>query len=122
MVFFNGKQGQKMYSGAKMFLYRFYRSADLLNAWTSSNPDASVYRLSNTDENENLRVSDYFLEDASFVRLRNLQLGYTSAATHTAKYTSTACGSMPALTTCSPLQSIQVLIRTFPTPASLAVG
>ncbi len=77
MVFFNGKQGQKMYNGAKMFLYRFYRSADLLNAWTPSNPDASVYRLSNADENENLRVSDYFLEDASFVRLRNLQVGYT---------------------------------------------
>ncbi|MGX5818748.1 SusC/RagA family TonB-linked outer membrane protein [Chitinophaga lutea] len=77
MVFFNGKQGQKMYNGAKMFLYRFYRSTDLLNAWSPTNPNASVYRLSNADENENLRVSDYFLEDASFVRLRNLQLGYT---------------------------------------------
>lgn len=77
MVFLNGKQGQKMYNGAKMFLYRFYRSADLVNAWTPSNPGSDIYRLSNEDKNENLRVSDYFLEDASFVRLRNLQIGYT---------------------------------------------
>ncbi|WP_298712850.1 TonB-dependent receptor [Chitinophaga sp.] len=77
MVFLNGKQGQKMYNGARMFLYRFYRSADLVNAWTPSNPGSDIYRLSNEDKNENLRVSDYFLEDASFLRLRNLQLGYT---------------------------------------------
>ncbi|WP_341842894.1 TonB-dependent receptor [Chitinophaga caseinilytica] len=77
MVFLNGKQGQKMYNGAKMFLYRFYRSADLVNAWSPSNPNSDIYRLSDADKNENLRVSDYFLEDASFLRLRNLQLGYT---------------------------------------------
>ncbi|WP_158563364.1 SusC/RagA family TonB-linked outer membrane protein [Chitinophaga silvatica] len=77
MIFLNGKQGQKMYNGAKMFLYRYYRSTDLLNAWTPSNTNTNIYRLSNTDENENMRVSDYYLEDASFLRLRNLQLGYT---------------------------------------------
>ncbi|WP_109694261.1 SusC/RagA family TonB-linked outer membrane protein [Chitinophaga deserti] len=77
MIFLNGKQGQKMYNGAKMFLYRFYRSADLVNAWSPSNSGSDIYRLSNEDRNENLRVSDYFLEDASFLRLRNLQLGYT---------------------------------------------
>ncbi|NIG56252.1 TonB-dependent receptor [Chitinophaga sp. Cy-1792] len=77
MIFLNGKQGQKMYNGAKMFLYRYYRSADLLNAWTPTNTNTNIYRLSNADENENMRVSDYYLEDASFLRLRNLQLGYT---------------------------------------------
>ncbi len=85
MVFLNGKQGQKMYNGAKMFLYRFYRSADLVNAWTPSNPGSEVYRLSDEDKNENLRVSDYFLEDASFLRLRNLQLGYTLPSALTKK-------------------------------------
>ncbi len=76
-LFFNGKQGQKMYNGAKMFLYRFFRSDDLLNAWSPSNTDAEMFRLSNSDQNQNFRVSDYFLEDASFIRLRNIQLGYT---------------------------------------------
>ena len=76
-LFFNGKQGQKMYNGAQMFLNRFYRSTDLLNAWSPANPDGTMYRLSNADPNENLRVSDFYLEDASFVRLRNIQVGYT---------------------------------------------
>jgi len=76
-LFFNGKQGQKMYNGAQMFLNRFYRSENLLNSWTPANPDATMYRLSNADPNENLRVSDFYLEDASFIRLRNIQLGYS---------------------------------------------
>lgn len=76
-VYLNGKSGGKMYNGAKMFLYRFFRSADLLNAWSPSNPDGTVFRLSNIDQNLNQRVSDYFLEDASFLRLRNVQVGYT---------------------------------------------
>lgn len=76
-VFLNGKAGMKMYNGAKMFMYRFYRSTDLLNAWTPQNTNTNVYRLSNDDVNQNQRVSDYFLEDASFIRLRNIQVGYT---------------------------------------------
>ncbi|QEC45278.1 SusC/RagA family TonB-linked outer membrane protein [Pseudobacter ginsenosidimutans] len=76
-MFFNGKKGLKMYNGAKMFLYRFFRSADLSNAWTPDNPNTDVFRVSNSDVNLNQRVSNYFLEDASFVRLRNIQIGYT---------------------------------------------
>ncbi|NML23479.1 TonB-dependent receptor [Pseudoflavitalea sp. G-6-1-2] len=76
-IFLNGKGGLKMYNGAKMFMYRQYRSTDLENAWTPQNAKSNIYRLSNNDENQNQRVSDYFLEDASFIRLRNIQLGYT---------------------------------------------
>lgn len=76
-LFFNGKSGMKMYNGAKMFLYRFFRSTDLNNAWTPETPNSPVFRLSNEDANANQRASDYFLEDASFVRLRNIQIGYT---------------------------------------------
>jgi TonB-linked SusC/RagA family outer membrane protein len=76
-IFFNGKLGQNMYNGAKMFLYKENRSSDLLNAWTPSNTNTDVYRTSFNDVNGNNRVSDYFLEDASFVRLKNIQIGYT---------------------------------------------
>lgn len=79
-LYFNGKTGLKMYNGAKMFLYRLFRSAELSNAWSPTNTGSSVFRLSNVDENQNQRVSDYFLEDASFVRLRNIQIGYTVPA------------------------------------------
>lgn len=76
-LFFNGKSGMKIYNGAKMFLYRFFRSADLNNAWTPENPNSPVFRLTNSDENVNQRVSNYFLEDGSFLRMRNIQIGYT---------------------------------------------
>jgi TonB-linked SusC/RagA family outer membrane protein len=76
-LFFNGKQGQKMYNGAKMFLYSNFRSTDLQNAWTPTNTNTDVYRVSRNDLNSNFRASDYFLEDASFIRLKNLQIGYT---------------------------------------------
>jgi TonB-linked SusC/RagA family outer membrane protein len=76
-LFFNGKKGQKMYNGARMFLYRQFRSEDLLNAWSPSNTNSDIYRLSNDDLNVNFRPSNYFLEDASFIRLRNIQIGYS---------------------------------------------
>lgn len=76
-LFFNGKQGQKMYNGAKLFLYRQFRSTDLLNGWSETNQGSNIFRASFNDFNNNLRVSDYFLEKASFVRLRNIQVGYS---------------------------------------------
>ena len=84
-VFFNGKLGQNMYNGAKMFLYKESRSSDLLNAWTPSNTNTDVYRTSFNDVNGNNRVSDYFLEGASFVRLKNIQVGYTIPQSYISK-------------------------------------
>jgi hypothetical protein len=60
-----------------MFLYRQFRSEELLNAWSPSNTNSGIYRLSNDDLNVNFRPSNYFLEDASFIRLRNIQIGYS---------------------------------------------
>jgi TonB-linked SusC/RagA family outer membrane protein len=54
---------------------QFVVSANMLNAWTSTNTNTDVPSLSAT----NLGVgdsSDRFLRDASFVRLRNVQIGY----------------------------------------------
>ncbi|MGN6437517.1 MAG: SusC/RagA family TonB-linked outer membrane protein [Agriterribacter sp.] len=75
-VFFNGKAGQKMYNGAKIFLYSQVRSTDLLNAWTPDNKETGIYRATK-EANDKRDVSDYFLENASFLRLRNIQLGYS---------------------------------------------
>lgn len=53
----------------------FKVSADLLNAWTSTNTNTNIpsLRAANYAAQDN---SDRFLVDASYVRLRNLQLGY----------------------------------------------
>jgi TonB-linked SusC/RagA family outer membrane protein len=46
--------------------------------WTTSNTDAEYPRLTHTDLNQNYsRLSSIFLEDGSYLRLQNIQLGYT---------------------------------------------
>jgi hypothetical protein len=52
---------------------------DVLARWTGegSTNDARFPRYSFTDANSNIRVSDRYVEDGSFVKIKNLQLGYT---------------------------------------------
>ena len=47
-----------------------------LDRWTPDNPNASYPRLAYM-LNHNTRFSTYWLEDASYLRLKNLQIGYT---------------------------------------------
>jgi hypothetical protein len=52
---------------------------DVLARWTGpgSTNDARYPRYSFTDPNDNSRVSDRYVEDGSFIKIKNLQLGYT---------------------------------------------
>jgi TonB-linked SusC/RagA family outer membrane protein len=50
-----------------------------LDRWTPTNPQASYPRLTFSDQN-NIQVSDYWMQDASYLRLKNLQLGYSFPA------------------------------------------
>lgn len=79
-IFFQGTQGNKIYNGAKRLMYQntiLNKSTDLLNAWTSSNPNADIPRVTVNDENGNMaRPSDLFLENGSYFRLKSMQLGY----------------------------------------------
>lgn len=47
--------------------------------WTPSNPDAAFPRLA-FGETNNEKVSSFWLKDASYIRLKNLQVGYTLPA------------------------------------------
>ena len=79
-MFFQGTQGNEIYNGVKMWLYRTDRqnmSPDLLNAWTPQNAGSSIPRNAFGDPNNNIRPSSYFLEDGSYFRLKNIQIGYT---------------------------------------------
>lgn len=51
-----------------------------LDRWTPENPNASYPRLT-YQMNYNQRLSTYWLEDASYLRLKNVQLGYTVPGT-----------------------------------------
>ncbi len=46
------------------------------NRWTPDNPSNTYARAVVEDVNKNNRVSDYYVEDGSYLRLRNIQLAY----------------------------------------------
>jgi len=50
---------------------------DLLNRWTPNNKQATVPRMSESDGSSMIAYSTRFLYDNTFVRLRNVSLGYT---------------------------------------------
>lgn len=53
-----------------------YPQAVHRDRWTPENPDASYPRLT-FQQDHNMRFSSFWLEDASYLRLKNIQLGYT---------------------------------------------
>jgi len=56
-----------------------------LNYWTPTNTDTNIPRLTPTDVNDNDRFSDMYVEDGTYLRLKNAQLGYTLPASVTQK-------------------------------------
>jgi len=42
-----------------------------------NNPDGTEHRVTLADDNNNRRFSDRYIEDGSYLRLKNLQVGYT---------------------------------------------
>ena len=49
----------------------------LLQAWSATNQKSSIPALTLTDRNNETRFSTYFIENGAYLKLRNLQLGYT---------------------------------------------
>lgn len=66
--------GNKVYNGAKKFAYSTNRHKDMYNMWTPYNITSDIP----TPSAENTRSrSAIYLEDGTFLRIRNLSLGYT---------------------------------------------
>lgn len=81
-AFFNGSQGNDVYNYNKVFTdfgYFFLgnRSARVLDAWTPSNTNTMVPALSSSYPLNESSPNSYFVEDGSFLRLKNLQIGYS---------------------------------------------
>ncbi len=47
-----------------------------INRWTPDNPSQTEPWLTQQNLNNNFRLSEYYLEDGSYLRVRNIQLGY----------------------------------------------
>lgn len=73
--------GHKLYNGNKYFYEGMNSGSNFLhstlNAWTPENTNTSIPRAVYQDPNGNLKESDRFLESGNFIRLRQLQIGYT---------------------------------------------
>lgn len=52
-------------------------STAILNAWTPDNKNTSIPRVMGGDPASNFRTSDLYVEKAGYLRMSNLQLGYT---------------------------------------------
>lgn len=76
--------GHKIYNGNKYFYEGMNSGSNFLKSsltsWTSSNPNTSTPRAIYNDPNGNLKESDRFLEKGDFIRLRQVQLGYSMPA------------------------------------------
>ena len=83
-VFIQGASGAFAYNG-----YRFTStypahtsvaganlSSIALDTWSAKNPNATNPRLTIEDSNQNIRMSDFWLESTDYVRIKNLSIGY----------------------------------------------
>jgi len=52
------------------------RGVAILNAWTESNPTATIPAVALTDVNNESRMSTYFVEDGSYLKMKYIKLSY----------------------------------------------
>ena len=65
----------------------FNATTDVLNAWTPTNTNTDVPRAVSGDPSQNTRTSDRFLDNGSYLRLKNLTIGYTLPSNKLSKIT-----------------------------------
>ena len=83
-MFWQGVQGVDVISDLKretdlwagLNITNLNKGHRLLDAWTPLNPDSNIPAVSTMDNNNEKRVSSYFVENGSFAKMRNIQLGY----------------------------------------------
>jgi TonB-linked SusC/RagA family outer membrane protein len=73
-----GTYGSEIYNGARFYAYASGRHEEQYYMWSPQNADSDVPTDRENSYHNNVRArSDYFLEDGSYLRIRNLNLGYT---------------------------------------------
>ena len=83
-MFWQGVQGVDVISDLKketdlwsgLNISNLNKGRRLLGAWTPANMDSNIPAISTMDNNNEKRVSTYFVEDGSYAKLRTVQLGY----------------------------------------------
>ena len=89
-IFAQGVQGNELFNAVKRTTYNasgpsYNKLEGILDAWSPENPNGKVPIISTSDANGNFNASDFYIEDGSYLRLRNLTLGYTLPKSLSAK-------------------------------------
>lgn len=83
--FIDSRLGNKIWDQSKWntdFLgYTSNHSLALLDAWSPSNRDAKIPALTNNNASFDKVASSYYVSDGSYVRLKNIMIGYTLGKT-----------------------------------------
>jgi hypothetical protein len=80
-MFFYSAVGQSVYNEIKWYTDfaqsgNFNHSTRILDAWTPENSGSSIPAAVLTNDNNENRASSYYVEKGSYLKLRNIRLGY----------------------------------------------
>jgi TonB-linked SusC/RagA family outer membrane protein len=89
-VFLQSSVGNEIVNVAVMDLYsstfgQWNMSKEMMNRWTGPGSTNKYPRLDTNDPNHNSYFSDRYVEDGTYVRIKNVQLGYTLPQSFTQK-------------------------------------
>lgn len=77
-IFFQGIQGNDIFDfSMRGDIPAMNRPAWILERWTGEGTSNKLPRMTNQNPNGNWASSDLYIKDGSYIRLKNLQLGYT---------------------------------------------
>ena len=79
---FQGSYGNKLFNVNKKYFYKLNGTTGAAlsayeKAWRGEGTSNTQPIMSTIDRNDNFRVSDWYVRDGSYMRLKNLQIGYT---------------------------------------------
>ena len=75
-VFTYASVGNDIYRGYERGLNYTNKFASVLNRWTGPGTSTTEPRYAFVDSNNNARASDRYVEDGSFIKIKNIQVGY----------------------------------------------
>lgn len=85
-AFFQGTAGNDVFDGSRRLdLKSINMPAYMLDRWTGEGTSNRIPRISESDNNNNWLSSDLYVKNGSFLRLKNIQLGYTLPKSITTK-------------------------------------
>lgn len=80
-VFLQGVGGNKIFNANRIYTegmaVAYNQTTEVLNRWSGEGTSNTMPRAVYNDPNKNTRVSDRFIEDGSYLRIKNITLGYS---------------------------------------------